>query len=192
MQAAAEEIRAHLVSLRGKALFLSPVDGRLLLEWLEGGVSVSFILMTLEDASARRRQKKVKSPLKLSVIKAKVQKALEAPPETPEGSIAPLVERLRASADPLERAAGDRLAALRGEGEPLLREALAVSRDFIDAAWDRADKVALRAEADALLEALKETMGERQYEVILEETARDLLRRRHPLLSASTIWDTLS
>ncbi len=193
MRRAAEEIRAHLVSLRGGALFLSPVDGRLLLRWLEGGVSVPFVLRALEEASARRRARKVKSPLRLSVIKARVAKALAEPePSVPDGSLAPLVAQLRAGGGALERRAAERLAALSGEGEALLRAALEVSRDFFEAAWDAADRAALREEAEALLGPLRETMSERKYEAILEETARDLLRQRHPLLSASHIWDTLA
>jgi len=192
MRAAAEEIRAHLVSLRGGALFLSPVDARLLLTWLESGVSVSFVLKTLEEVSAKRREKKVKTPIKLSTIKAKIIKSIDAPPAMPVGDLAPLVALLRASERPLERAAAEDLAGLTGEGEELLRAALVVSREFFELAWDQSDRDALRAEADLSLEVLKETMSERKYDAILEETARDLLRQRHPLLSASQLWDTLA
>jgi len=192
MREAAEEIRAHLVSLRGGALFLSPVDGRLLLTWLESGVSVSFVLKTLEEVSASRRAKKVKTPIKLSTIKSKITKAIDAPPEAPLGDLAPLVMVLRASEHPLERVAAGQLAALTGEGEELLRAAMVISREFFEVAWDQTDREALRAEADLSLAVLKETMSERKYDAILEETARDLLRQRHPLLSASQLWDTLA
>ena len=211
---AAEEVRAHLVTLRGRALFLSPLDGRLLLEWLEAGVTVPFILKTLEEAAERRRAKRLKSPLKLSSIKGKVARVMGSPLASalPIGNLGALVERLGTSTDELERAAAAprmarapaRRGAARGPpaplmaldpaggGEALLREALQISRDFFEAAWERADKASLREEAGILLYAFQDTMSERRFEVIREETARDLLRQRHPLLSAGHIWDTLT
>ena len=81
---AAEEVRAHLVTLRGRALFLSPLDGRLLLEWLEAGVTVPFILKTLEEAAEKRRAKRLKSPLKLSSIKGRVSKVIGTVGTPPE------------------------------------------------------------------------------------------------------------
>jgi hypothetical protein len=79
-----------------------------------------------------------------------------------------------------------------GDSEALLRAALQVSRDFFERAWGRANQELLREDAGVLLDAFRDSMKERRFEVILEETARDLLRQRYPLLSAGHIWDTLT
>ena len=45
---AAEEVRAWLVTARGGAPFLSGADGRLLVSWLEAGVSVADLLRAID------------------------------------------------------------------------------------------------------------------------------------------------
>ena len=52
IEAAAEEVRAHLVALRGGAPFLSPGDARLLLRWLdtEGAEASRAVRQAMERA----------------------------------------------------------------------------------------------------------------------------------------------
>ncbi|MCB9764812.1 MAG: hypothetical protein H6739_33865 [Alphaproteobacteria bacterium] len=190
---AAEQVRAHLVSLRGGAPFLSPFDARLLLGWLEEGVPVAIILRALEDAAEQRRAKRARTPLSLKSARSGVTQAMKRrlSPLEPAGDLKPLVEALARSADPEERGAARALAALTGEGEALLEQALGVSRRFFERAWDRADREALLAEAEVELADLVELMKPAQLARAREEVARDLLRRRHPLLAASRIWDTV-
>lgn len=62
---AAEEVRDHLVALRGGAPFLSPRDALALVRWLDEGVAVPLILLALERAAARRRANRARTPLSL-------------------------------------------------------------------------------------------------------------------------------
>ncbi|MCB9746269.1 MAG: hypothetical protein H6741_35460 [Alphaproteobacteria bacterium] len=191
---AAERVRDHLVTLRGGAPFLSPFDAQLLLEWLRGGVSVSIILRALEQAAERRRAKRSRAPLSLKHARAGVKQEMGRRLPRVEGgggSLAPVVVALRASADPQEREVAEALAALEGEGERLLEQALGVARRFFERAWDEADQAALLEQAQGELGDLAELMGEGQLRRAQEEVARDLLRQAHPLLSASHLWDTV-
>ena len=192
---AAEEVRAHLAHLRGGGLFLSPVDGRLLLEWFEAGVPVSTILFHLEEMHTDRRARRVKSPLKLATIKRRIAKSLAQPTPPPPtcGGLAPLATHLMTSGNRHERDAGLAIAALPPslDTEALRCAALSICRSALEAAWESADKHALRSEAALQLDAVKNTLSEQRFEAIVEEAARDLLRRNHPHLSATAIWDTL-
>jgi len=193
LQQAAEEVRSHLVVLRGGAPFLSPLDGRLLLEWLEAGIGVPAILRALEHAAARRRDKRVRAPLSLRSVRARVTKARHRVlPVEHEGSLATLVEALRGEADPLVQQAAEELAGLRGSGDELAREALAVVRRFHEDAWAQADRDSLIALATDELQDLRGKLDDKQWTAALEEVARDKLRARQPLLSATAIWDSLS
>ncbi|MCB9743598.1 MAG: hypothetical protein H6740_13440 [Alphaproteobacteria bacterium] len=190
----AEAVRAHLVVLRGGAPFLSPFDAQLLLEWLRDGVSVPIILRALEQAAERRRAKRSRAPLSLKHARGgvKTEMARKLPTiRLSDTRLQPIIEGLRASADPEERAAAEALAALEGEGEVLLEQALGVSRRFFERAWDAADQEALLARAESELGDLAELMSGAQLRHAREEVARDLLRQQHPLLSAARLWDTV-
>ena len=54
LQNKAEEVRAYLVAIRGGAPFLSAADGRLLVRWLEQGISVARILAAVDETAEKR------------------------------------------------------------------------------------------------------------------------------------------
>lgn len=193
-QTAAEEVRAHLVVLRGGAPFLSAVDGRLLMEWLEAGVPVSAILMCLEQEADKRRKKRRRTPLKLSSIRSAVKKAAVAVGtdglETAEG-LQPYVDLLRASSSGVERDAAETLSTLSGDGEALVDAVLQHVRALHERRWAGCDREQYIAQATEELAGLRDAMKERAFEQAVEEVARDLLRQQTPLLSATVIWDTV-
>jgi len=192
LREAAEQVRAHLVQLRGGAPFLSPVDSRLLLEWLEAGIPVALILRTLETVAAKRAAKKTRSPLTLSALKRTLKKELKHAPKAEDcASLSGLVGALRASADPKERAISEKFAQLKGEGESLVEQALEVTREFFDRELAGSDRQKLVEEAEAELADLKEVFSAKQWEGAVEQAIRQNLRESHPLLSASSIWDTV-
>ena len=49
----AEEVRAYVVAVRGGAPFLSAADGRLLVQWLERGISVGRILAAIDEVAEK-------------------------------------------------------------------------------------------------------------------------------------------
>jgi hypothetical protein len=126
-------------------------------------------------------------------VKSRVKKArYRVPPAEDEGSLATLVDALRGEADPLVQRAAEELAGLRGSGDELAREALAVVRRFHEDAWAQADRDSLTALATTELQDLRGKLNDTQWAAALEEVARDKLRARQPLLSATAIWDSLS
>ena len=190
MQDAAEQIRDHLVQLRGGAPFLSPVDAKLLLEWLESGIGVSTIVRALETVAARRQAQRTKSPFSLSSAKGAVNKAVkQRTSRTATAGLSPLVRALGGSKDPHERAVAQSLASLEGEGEALVEAALEVARRFFEAQLDAADAETLLRTAEAELEDLKGVLSEKQWESAVGEVCRQQIRDAHPLLSAASIWD---
>ena len=63
---AAEVVSRYVVMLRGGAPFLSAADGKLLLSWLDRGLSVPIILAGVDKVAERRRKsKRVRRPLSL-------------------------------------------------------------------------------------------------------------------------------
>ena len=192
LREAAEQVRAHLVQLRGGAPFLSPVDSRLLLEWLEAGIPVALILRTLETVAAKRAAKKTRSPLTLSALKRTLKKELKHAPKAEDcASLANLVGALRESLDPKERAIAEEFAQLKGEGEALVAQALEMTREFFDQKLAESDREKLAAEAEAELGDLRDVFSAKQWEQAIEQAIRQNLRESHPLLSASSIWDTV-
>ena len=193
-QDAAATILAHLVSLRGGAPFLSSADARLLLGWLNQGVPVPLLLHALEVAAEKRRKKRLRTPLSLAAAKGAVKQWKGGTRKTPtpvQGAMAPLVLALRKSGEPAYRPVMDQLSALEGEGEDLVAQALAISRAFFERAWETADRAALMDQAADELSLLKDTVPPPRFAQLCDEVARDLLRQRHPLLSATSIWDTV-
>lgn len=178
----AEAVRAYLVELRGGAPFLSSRDGRLLLRWLEDDVPVALICQALDAAAHKRRKKRVKTPLSLRNAQSAVKKWRGAPEPVSAGPLEPLERLWREGGE--ERAA-DAL----GSAEASLQGAIGVARAEIARLWEASDRDAFRAQAIEELRGLK--LDERALEAAADEVARDLLRQRHPLLSAATIWDTV-
>lgn len=72
-----EQVRRHLVALRGGGTFLSAVDGRILVEWLEAGIPVALVATALERVAERRRKKRVKTPLALRSCRGEVRRLWE-------------------------------------------------------------------------------------------------------------------
>ncbi|MEE2751556.1 MAG: hypothetical protein VX519_08990 [Myxococcota bacterium] len=192
LREAAEQVRAHLVQLRGGAPFLSPVDSRLLLEWLEAGIPVALILRTLEKVAAQRAAKRTRAPLTLNALKRTLKKEVkhEAKPEECT-SLSTLVSALRTSSDTQERAIAEEFAGMTEQGEALVEQALDAARRFFDRKLEEADREQLTAVAEAELADLKDVFSAQQWERAVEQAIRQNLRESHPLLSASSIWDTV-
>lgn len=186
---AAEEIRAHLVAVRGGAPFLSSSDARQLVLWLEAGENVAVILAAIERAAEVRRKTRSRLPLTLGRAKAYVDKvrivakppvlAAEGPPF---GAIADAV-RYRGEAQ-----LADGLSGLSDElPDDLVRAALRLVRAFFANRWElmpdqeREDRLVRAREELAVLE-----LDEIALESMAEELARDALRAEWPMLSAGT------
>ena len=69
----AEEVRAYVVAVRGGAPFLSAADGRLLVGWLEGGVSVARILAAVDEVAEKRRKKRTRGRLSLTACRRSIE-----------------------------------------------------------------------------------------------------------------------
>lgn len=191
-RAAAEQVRAHLVQLRGGAPFLSPVDSRLLLEWLEAGVPVTLILRSLEKVAAQRSARRTRSPLTLSALKRTLKKELKQQDTPKTGcSLSGLIDGLTGSNDPDERSLAEEFSRLDLDGEPLVEAALEATRRFFDKKLENADRERLTVQAEKELADLREVFSAQQWERAVEQAIRQALREAHPLLSASSIWDTV-
>lgn len=192
----AEQVREHLVALRGGAPFLSPFDAALLVDWLEAGLSVGAILRAVELAADKRRQKRSRIPLALRHARAALkayQPPAEGSPAAGPRALDPLVGALR-EGDPVDRAVAARLERLCEaglEGEALALAAIDACRWGLGLAWEEADRPALLAQAARELAGLGEDWTPAQRAQAEEEVARDLVRQRHPLLSAARVWDTV-
>lgn len=186
--AAAEEVRAHFVSLRGGAPFLSSADGATLLDWLEAGVPVSRILVAIELTADRRRARRARRPFTLRECARGLDAGTGARAWSPRAAAPPPAE-VASTPDPAPVLAA--IAALRErDPERRARAACALARAFHETAWvalgDARD--ALLAEAAADLPGLAETVGDEVFAAMCEEIARDRVRARYPELSASRIW----
>ncbi len=204
-QEAAEEVRAHLVALRGGAPFLSPTDSQRLVEWLEGGVSVGDILTALELAAEKRRKKRSRVPLALRHAKpyigkpakgvfAKVMRA----PQPGIHPLKPMVDALvaAASADSrpirLKTLAAELFILSPDDPEDLVRGGLKCIRTFFIDSWNalpEPDRTSRCADAQKTL--LDDAVGTDDATMVrlAEELARDRLRREYPMLSAGSLWD---
>ncbi len=190
-QTAAEQVRAHLVMVRGGAPFLSPLDSKLLVEWLDSAVPVDVILTAIEEVAARRSKSRMKKPLNLRAVKAVVAKGLKRPePSADSAALARLVQRLQSSQEPrLQGLAPDFMALQQAglEGAALLAAVLDVARKFHERLWDSCDQQELKDEAEVEVGDLRDMMSEERFKSALEEVARDNLRKRYKLLSAPTL-----
>ena len=192
-QAAAEQVRAHLVMVRGGAPFLSPIDSRLLVNWLDEAVPVDVILTAIEVVAARRSKARIKRPLSLNAIKSVVKKGAnkkdsnESPARDSE-ALERLIQRLRNAETPdLEQVALElKDLQVRGLGpDQMLAQALEVARQFHERAWRNADQEMLLSEAREELGDLASMLSTERFKTATEEVARDNLRKRTKLLSAT-------
>jgi len=196
---AAEEVRQHLVCLRGRGLFLSSADSLQLVQWLDAGVAVPAILRALERAAEARRRKRSKVPLRLSHAKRHLGRptpghfARERPvgPGTP---MAPVVRALEVTASTPARAALQAtLDGLRGDdAEQVFRLAAAAVRAFLEARWRElgdAERRSLEQQAHQELGDLAHMVDDDTVRELVAEGARDRLRAGYPALSAASLWE---
>ncbi|MFH1466835.1 MAG: hypothetical protein ABIO70_20800 [Pseudomonadota bacterium] len=193
----ASAVVEHLNALRGAGLLLSGVDARLLVAWLESGVSTGIISLALERVTERRRERRVKARLCLDACKGEVKRLLEkGAPGRPAAPVRPLaaIDPPAGGLEALAEAAVEALDTL-PPGDPATRAeaGMAIVRVFHRQAWEAAaaEHAALRAQAAEELAGLREGMDEGHWEGAVEEVARDLLRQRFPRLSAVAVWDRL-
>ena len=193
IQNAAEEVRAHLVYLRGGAPFLSSADTALLVQWLDQAIPTAVILHALEHAAERRRKRRSKIPLRLSHAKRYLPKAHQRlathqPSATSDHPLSSLTTHLPSDA------ATTLLALPVDDPALLVSQACAIFRQVIDTRWqelDATDRATLRAQSEDELADLISTLRDDQREALIDETSRDLLRQRYPMLSAATVWSLL-
>lgn len=217
--AAAEEVRAYLVAIRGGAPFLSGADARLLVDWLDEGVPVPVILGCIDRTAEKRRRQRARSRLTLARCKSEVRKSWGRPgaapvdeaevaaPSPPQSllarALADLVDEIAADAPvalellPLHAELVAQLRALAGRGslelEPAATEAIALCRRFHEAAWDASsEREAALEEARVELAPLEDSLDARTWAALVDESARARLRSRLPGVSADKVWDTLS
>ena len=72
----AERVRKYLVTVRGGAPFLSGADCRLLVQWLDDAVPIATILAVIDRVSDRRRVKRVRTRMSLTVCKGELKKLM--------------------------------------------------------------------------------------------------------------------
>lgn len=192
---AAEEVRAHLVAVRGGAPFLSPADARLLLGWLDAGVAVTDIVRAIERAAEARRANRSRLPLTLTRAKVHLGRphrpskpVPRVPGAHPYAGVASAL-RHRGEADLAARILG-----LDGDPDALVRGAVALARAFLLGRWDGLGpdgRAARLGEARRELEALDLGLDENALDAAAEEIARDALRREWPMLEAAQLWDAV-
>lgn len=197
----AEEVRAHLVSLRGGAPFLSPNDGMLLDAWLEAGVSVAAILSALERCADARRKKASRLPLTLMAAKrhlgkpGRAERSVVRARVSGDHPLVPLVAKVQELGGVgVHDLCGLLLAIDVTDADAALRAALAGVRRFVEARWnalDPAEREARIASYLSLLELDPDEPASAGYATALG-LARDGLRRDWPWLNAATLTELLS
>jgi len=207
----AEAVRAYLVAVRGGAPFLSAADGRLLVRWIEQGISVARILAAVDEVAEKRRKKMTRGRLTLTAcrrsIEGRKKKSVEQSDSNEGKSNAPTVD-FSPYIDALQgmvvtsrlTAAHTRLiadmTALSNTADPerAATEAVSACRAFQETAWrsSQSEHQDLRAQALEELAALRTVLSTEALEAAIDEVARDIVRRRFPLVSAREVWDRVS
>lgn len=190
---AAEEIRAHLVAVRGGGLFLSSADARVLVKWLDAGTSVVAIAAAIERAAEARRAKRSRVPLTLGRAAVHLGKApyhaVRVATVVPASSHR-LGVALAALAGAGERDLADELGRIDDEDpDELVRAVLARVRTFLHDRWevlgaDERDRRLASARAD--LEELE--LSEIETTRLAEEIVRDEIRKAWPMLDTAYLW----
>lgn len=186
LMAAAEEVRRWFVLARGGAPFLSAADGRLLVNWLEAGISVAAILRAIESVSTRRLARRSKAPFHLDDCEATLKKILKGKIEKQNvGEPNPEPEHEEIA---LVTAALARLAAL---PKGALTQACEIAREFHEELWEfvKPRREELVDQAASELADLAELLGESGLRRAAEERARTQLRGRYPQLSITRICE---
>ena len=184
-QRACEQVREHLVSLRGGAPFMSPADVSLLLDWLDGGLEVVQILLAMERLAEARQKTRSRAPFTLAKVKrhlgrpthGKLGKVYVAQKltEAQEHPLAPLVEFLREDAEStapnpeeLEKLAASLEALAPQKPTELAESAIALIRDFHIANWERLDSTEREGYIADALNRLDYVVGETEDAVVLK------------------------
>ena len=206
----AEAVRAYLVAVRGGAPFLSAADGRLLVKWIEQGISVARILAAVDEVAEKRRKKMTRGRLTLSACRRSVEgKSKRATKELqptqsasmPLTDFSPYIAALENMVvpTPLEQSKTtliESISALSNtvDSEHAATGAVSACRAFQETAWGQAqaEHEALRLQALEELSALQSVLSPEALESAVEEVARDIVRRRFPLVSAREVWDRVS
>lgn len=209
LEARCEEVRAHLVSARGGAPFLSGADGRLLLRWVESGVPLPAILSAIDAAVERRRRRPVRGRLSLSACgkelerwapRAAAPSPAAAPPAQAKGALAAYLDEVSAlvPGPPFSAPHARLLEELRESAELEAVEAAAAAamravRRFHEGCWEALaeGQAPLLAEAERGLDALRSALSPATFAELVESAARDQVRARFPTLSAREVWDRL-
>lgn len=191
---AAEEIRAHLVAVRGGGLFLSSADARTLVKWLDDGTSVVAIAAAIERAAEARRKNRARAPLTLARAKRHLGKAPYQPqPVAISGSDHPFgaaLDALRAAGAP--ELAGAIESIDEQDADDRVRQALVLVRGFLARQWEAlGDSERARRLAIATVELDGLDLSEVELALHAEELVRDEIRRAWPMLEAAYLW-TLS
>ncbi len=200
LRESARAVVEHLATLRGGGLFLSGVDGVLLVDWLDSGIPPALIAVALERVAERRRKRRVKSRLGLRSCKAEVKRLWKQ--GLPQDAVAlqatsPSAAVVEPGAEGLDRLAARAMAELEalptGDAASVADRAMAVVRRFHEAAWLAAEgeHESLKAAAAIELSDFRASMDPTHFDEAVEEAARDLLRQRFPQLSAVAVWDRL-
>ena len=202
LQRAADEVREHLVCLRGRGLFLSSADSLLLVQWLESGIDVPSILRALERAAEARRKRRARVPLRLGHAKRHLGKPTAGVfratpvPSSPDRPLTPVVQaigtRHGGGSDALLQLERALQAVGPADAETLFRTAAAAARSFLDARWAELDasmRDRLRAQAVEALGDLVDMVDEETLTALVDEGARDQLRAGYPALSAASLWE---
>ena len=205
----AEEIRAHLVHLRGGAPFLSPKDAHLLLSWLDSGVPLHQILTALERAADTRAKNRSKLPLSLAHARRYLKQvaastsASQLEPHTPppaEGPpLLPLITRLMAEPDlqssiPAKLLAATLLSLPSGPPEELHRAAMAAIRDFFTELWEALSPQEVSEALHTATTQLQKKHPQLDPDTLgplAEEHARHALRARFAYLCAATVTELI-
>ncbi len=183
-QELAEAVRAYLVGLRGGAPFLSSADARLLKRWLDQDLPLWLILEGLDKAAAKRRERRLRTPLSLQHAKAFVKVESDLVPRV--SGLSSLIRDLSTHADPQVRELSTELA-----DAPSCEAAVARITQWHESRWEQADRALWLEKAADELEDLKELVSEERFKSLCAETARDLMRQQVPALCASRVWDTV-
>jgi len=208
MRLAAEEVRAHLVLLRGGAPFLSPADASLLEEWLSSGVPVSQILSALECAAEARRKRRSRRPLTLRHARRHLEKTpVSATPtlSSPSTSSAHVLQRFakellqhhasRTEESGIQILSNTLLTLPDHDRDRLVREASKLFRAFLTNQWESLDRQTREdelAKAREELSGLSTHMTESALATAVSEVARDRLRQQYPLLCTTQLWNAIS
>ncbi len=209
-QQAAEEVRGHLIALRGGAPFLAPDDAHLLVQWLDEGILVSSILRALERAADSRRKRRSRVPLNLRHANRHLGKptkgVLRCSPAQQNDQVSahplqPLAHALlaQASDDPqresLRQMAKELTSLAADDQDALIREVLGCYRLFFEALWrDLTSEEREKEIQDSICELgdLALYVDEASLLASAEERARDKQRASYPWLTAATLWDLLN